>query len=260
METSSTSSSTSNFYTQLEGYSILLAAVGYSAYDFRNHKGATMKAILCLIVLVPVTVFAQATRRERLEERLLDQSRKVRQLIKENINLMGERDLVDAYRLLEDVETLARGAGPAPLPQPRPYPPRIMCSDDIPTVFQGVFQSIKAMAYSGSGLNYTDSNATAFATTWTRSNPCREAAQFIKNIQRLKAFAYSGTGLNYTDSNAAQYALTMESKFCSHMDLEGVFSQHYNFAYSSTGLNYTASNAVSYAKGKVEPVVFSCKR
>lgn len=213
-----------------------------------------MKKLLLIAAALPVMASAQNYGNRAQNERDLIQAvNATRRLVLENVQRMPQRDLLQAQKLLEKVDevVLGRSTGPQ-IPQVRG------CALENVNSFQQTFVRIKNFAFSGTGLNYNSNDATDFADRWTSRYPCSYADHYMAVFMRLKSFAFSGAGLNYDSKDAVQFALANVDSFCSDMQLEQLFKQHYNFAFSGTGLNMDSNEARAYAYNKIRGTVFSC--
>lgn len=137
--------------------------------------------------------------------------------------------------------------------------PLISCVSDDPSLMAATFAKVKDFAYSGSGLNYSSSDATAYAQWWVQKYPCGSATGYIADGKRLKDYAYGGRGLNLSSGDAATYTRAkLETRCLPNVDYVGESKKHYDFAYSGSGLNMSSRDASEYTRAKMEAQFLSC--
>ncbi len=124
------------------------------------------------------------------------------------------------------------------------WEPQGSCKDN-----HSEFRAAKEFAYSGNGLNKTDSGATAWALSFVSDYKCGSLTEFRRRFEALYDFAYSGNTLNHTDSSARSFALSnlMRINAAVVADWTRDYKKFYDFFYSGHFLNRTDSSARSSA-------------
>ncbi len=138
-------------------------------------------------------------------------------------------------------------AGPS-RPQPVPVNPTSLkgrCQDND----HSNFAAAKSFAYSPSGLNMSDSQATNWALDYQNSHRCNTIAEYQARFTELKKYAYSPSYMNKSDSEAAQFALQNVEETTA-ADVKGwmaTFTPAQQFFYSPSYLNMDSSRSSSKA-------------
>jgi surface antigen len=116
------------------------------------------------------------------------------------------------------------------------------------------FFAAKQFAYSGSGLNMSDSEATRWALSYNQTHNCGTISDYSQRFNILFDLAYSGGGLNMSASKARQFALSKveTTSVSAAMNMRTDFIAVYDFAYSGSFLNNSSALARSMALSWVE--------
>lgn len=116
------------------------------------------------------------------------------------------------------------------------------------------FMQAKSFAYSGNGLNMTDSNATQWAFDFNNSHNCGTINEFAARFNALYSYAYSGDLLNMNTINARDFALskadTVSVQQVERMKVD--FKDAFRFAYDGDKLNYNSQKSNFIARSWVE--------
>jgi len=143
---------------------------------------------------------------------------------------------------------------PQPFPPQPPMPPQPYPGGDLQGYCQDFdhsqFMAAKNFAYSGSGLNYSDSQATDWALRYDQTHACGTLPEYSARYSALYTYAYSGSYMNMNANDARDYALYYVERMTvpQIQYWQATFQAVYTLFYSGSYMNDNAADAVSGAR------------
>ena len=112
------------------------------------------------------------------------------------------------------------------------------------------FMAAKNFAYSGSGINYNDGQATDWAMRYNQTHACGTLPEYSNRYTELYNYAYSGSYMNLNANDARDYALHYADLLTvpQIQQWKAVFQPVYQLFYSGSYMNDSAPDSVAGAR------------